>query len=59
MCPRLRELALSYRGIEEVHGVAVKEEQRDDDGRGHDEAPEDVLGSRSLKIVLVLKSLNQ
>ena len=39
-----------YRGIEEVHGVAVEEEQRDDDGGGDDGAPEDVLGSRSLKL---------
>ena len=38
----------SYRGVEEVHGVAVEEEERDDDGGGHDGAPEHVLRSRSL-----------
>ena len=38
----------SYRGVEEVHGVAVEEEERDDDGGGHDGAPEDVLRRRSL-----------
>ena len=43
-------ITLPYRGIEEVHGVAVEEEQRDDDGGGHDGAPEHVLGSRSLQI---------
>ena len=39
---------IPYRGIEEVHGVAVEEEQRDDDGWGHDGAPEEVLRCRSL-----------
>ena len=43
-------LTLPYRGIEEVHGVAVEEEQRDDDGGGHDGAPEHVLRRRSLQI---------
>ena len=42
----------SYRGVEEVHGVAVEEEERDDDGGGHDGAPEHVLRSRSLRSLM-------